>query len=68
MRLGSCGGGGARVCMCWDGRGGVQGGRSESEWVGIGLNWGFSDRWLGLLWEGIFCCRLQLGYVEYQVD
>ena len=37
------GGGGARVCMRWDGWGGVQGGRSESEWVGIGRNRGFSD-------------------------
>ena len=44
MRLGSCGGGGARVCMCWDGPGGVRGGRSESEWVGIGRNGGFSDK------------------------
>ena len=46
MRLGSRGGGGARVCMRWDGRGGVRGGRSESEWVGIGRNRGFSDTWL----------------------
>ena len=45
MRLGSRGGGGARVCMRWDGRGGVWGGRSESEWVGIGRNRGFSDTW-----------------------
>ena len=43
MRLGSRGGGGARVCMRWDGQGGVRGGRSESEWVGIGRNRGFSD-------------------------
>ena len=43
MRLGSRGGGGARVCMRWDGWGGVRGGRSESEWVGIGRNRGFSD-------------------------
>ena len=44
MRLGSCGGGGARVCMHWDGQGGMRGGRSESEWVGIGRNRGFSDK------------------------
>ena len=43
MRLGSCCGGGARVCMCWDGRGVCGGGRSELEWVGIGRNKGFSD-------------------------
>ena len=43
MRLGSRGEGGARVCMCWDSQGGVRGGRSESEWVGIGRNRGFSD-------------------------
>ena len=45
MRLGSCCGGGARVCMRWDSRGGVRGGRSESEWVGIGRNRGFSDKY-----------------------
>ena len=43
MRLGSRRGGGARVCMCWDGRGVCGGGQSESEWVGIGRNKGFSD-------------------------
>ena len=36
MRLGSRCGGGARVCMRWDGQGVCRGGRSESEWVGIG--------------------------------
>ena len=43
MRLGSRGGGGARVGMRGDSRGGVRGGQSESEWVGIGRNRGFSD-------------------------
>ena len=28
--------GGARVCVCRDGRGVVQGGRNELGWVGIG--------------------------------
>ena len=43
MRLGSCGGGGARVCMRWDGRGacGVVG--VSRNGVGIGQNKGFSD-------------------------
>ena len=35
MRLGSCVGGGARVCMRWDSQGVCGGGQSESEWVGI---------------------------------
>ena len=43
MRLGSHCGGGARVCMHWDGRGACGGGWSESERVGIGRNKGFSD-------------------------
>ena len=43
MRLGSCCGGGARVCMHWDGWGAWGGGQGESEWVGIGRNKGFSD-------------------------
>ena len=36
MRLGSHCGGGARVCMHWDGWGVCGGGRSESGWVRIG--------------------------------
>ena len=49
MRLGSRCGGGARVCMCWDGQGACGGGQSELEWVGIGRNKGFSDNWVLLL-------------------
>ena len=44
MRLDSHGGGGARVCMRWDGRGacGVVG--VSRNGVGIGRNKGFSDK------------------------
>ena len=48
MRLGSRCGGGARVCMHWDSQGACGGGWSESEWVRIGWNKGFSDSKLAL--------------------
>ena len=70
MRLGSCCGGGARVCMRWDGQGACGGGWSESEWVGIGQNKGFSDS-LSLAIEGCVshmldhCLWLSITLIEY---
>ena len=45
--------------MRWDGRGGMWGGRSESEWVGIGRNRGFSD---SVAWGWVLVVGVMLGF------